>query len=363
MTRKNSESGFALLFVFAMAAIIAAMLYLSAPQAAFEAQRVREDILIERGEQYYRAIQLYVRKVGGYPSTLEQLENTNNVRFLRRRYKDPMTGKADWRLIHAGPGGFPDSLTRKPPAVNLNKDAKDNGQTTASSTSTPAPDAQKEPEETVPLSFALRRRWPGSKTPSGGNGAPGADLQMPGGGNQSGFPEGPEAGLTGQPGQTGFGTGNQGQAGGGALAVQPADPYGNPQQAQQAINNNAGQQPGGNNAALQAIINGLTGRSTQVGAGGLGGTQLTGGTGIAGVASKYKAIGIKSYNKHKKYNEWEFIYDPQQDLSSLSNTNTGPGYNPGPGMNTGSGTNTSFGTNTSSGMNPNPTPQPPQQPQ
>ncbi len=57
---------------------------------------------IHRGNQYVRAIQLYYRKVGHYPGNMEQLEKTNNMRFLRQRYVDPMTGKQDWRLIHVG---------------------------------------------------------------------------------------------------------------------------------------------------------------------------------------------------------------------------------------------------------------------
>jgi hypothetical protein len=42
-----------------------------------------------------------VKKTGRYPSRLEDLENTNNVRFLRKRYKDPVTGK-DFKLLHVG---------------------------------------------------------------------------------------------------------------------------------------------------------------------------------------------------------------------------------------------------------------------
>ena len=84
---------------------------------AFEAQRNQEDVLIARGEQYMRAIQLYVRKLKKYPTTIEDLESTNQVRFLRKRYNDPMTGKSEWRMIHMGPGGvFTDSLTHKPPS-------------------------------------------------------------------------------------------------------------------------------------------------------------------------------------------------------------------------------------------------------
>ncbi len=100
-----------------MAAIVSVMLYLELPRVAFEAQRGREELLIQRGEQYARAIKLYMRKFPGkYPASIEQLENTNNIRFLRRRYKDPMTGSDEWRIIHAGPGGIlTDSLVQKPP--------------------------------------------------------------------------------------------------------------------------------------------------------------------------------------------------------------------------------------------------------
>ena len=111
---KSGESGYALLLVFMMAAAVALMLYIELPRVAFEAQRNKEALLIERGEQYQRAIQLYFRRFKKYPASIEELESTNNIRFLRRRYADPLTGKTEWRLIHVGPGGvFTDSKTRK----------------------------------------------------------------------------------------------------------------------------------------------------------------------------------------------------------------------------------------------------------
>jgi hypothetical protein len=112
--RKPHESGYAILMVFLLAATIAIGMYAVAPRVAFESQRDKEQLLVDRGEQYKRAIQLYYRKFRKYPVKMEDLENTSNIRFLRKRYVDPMTGKDEWRLIHVGPGGqFLDSLTQK----------------------------------------------------------------------------------------------------------------------------------------------------------------------------------------------------------------------------------------------------------
>jgi hypothetical protein len=94
-----------LLFVLALSAILAITLYQQLPRAAFEAQREKESLLINHGEQYKRAIQLYVRKMGRYPAKMEDLDNTQNIRFLRKHYIDPMTGKDEWRLLHMGPNG------------------------------------------------------------------------------------------------------------------------------------------------------------------------------------------------------------------------------------------------------------------
>ncbi len=65
-----------------------------------------------------------MRKFNRYPPDFAALESTQNLRFLRRRYKDPMNGKKpdsdqdEWRIVHVGPGGvFTDSLV-----YNVKKD-------------------------------------------------------------------------------------------------------------------------------------------------------------------------------------------------------------------------------------------------
>jgi hypothetical protein len=109
--QRKSQSGFALLLIFLMAAAIGITLYAVMPAVVFEAERDKEELLVERGEQYSRAVQLYFRKFKQYPGRLEDLEDHNGIRSLRHRYVDPMSGKAEWRLIHVGPGGvFTDSL-------------------------------------------------------------------------------------------------------------------------------------------------------------------------------------------------------------------------------------------------------------
>lgn len=104
--RHSRERGSALLIVFLFAAIVAIMLYREMPIAVFEAKRQKEQMLIDRGNQYKRAVKLFYRKFGMYPASIQQLEDTNRMRFLRHRFKDPFTGKDDWRLLHMGPGGM-----------------------------------------------------------------------------------------------------------------------------------------------------------------------------------------------------------------------------------------------------------------
>ena len=65
----------------------------------FQIKRDREEELVHRGVQYSRAVKKFYRKFGRYPTKIEDLESTNTIRFLRKRYKDPITGKP-FKMLH-----------------------------------------------------------------------------------------------------------------------------------------------------------------------------------------------------------------------------------------------------------------------
>jgi hypothetical protein len=335
---KERESGFALLLVFAMAAIVCVMLYVELPRVAFEAQRTREETLIDRGEQYTRAIRLYMRKFPGkYPASIDQLESTNNMRFLRRRYKDPMTGSDEWRIIHAGPGGvLTDSLIQKPPEVK-----KDNqfGTSIGKDIGTPIGSSGETGSDASNVPSMVPRTRPSE--------AGGGQITMPGFGDQ-GQQEQPIAQDPGavQPGQpVQFQPGQPGQpspgaqvgtqpgflppipglpAGTGSIPSPPVPPSGiaPPAPAQ------SGQQAGtGTSASPGAgMIDRMLRQPAPQSAFGFSGQTI--GAGIAGVASKFEARGIKVYNDRTKYNEWEFVYDPRKDMANPMGPQ--PGLQPQP---------------------------------
>src|SRR5215468_4793608 len=101
---KRRDAGFslsALIFFMTAASVFIAA---SVPSYQMQAKRQMEEELIIRGEEYTRAIQKYQRRFAVYPSSVDQLVSTNSLRFLRRAYKDPITGK-EFRLITINPDG------------------------------------------------------------------------------------------------------------------------------------------------------------------------------------------------------------------------------------------------------------------
>jgi type II secretory pathway pseudopilin PulG len=92
-----------LIAVIVMVALVLIALSVAAPVVARDLRRDKEVESEHRAQQYVRAIRLYTKKgKGPYPASLETLEKSNNVRYLRKQYIDPLTGKADWRIIHVG---------------------------------------------------------------------------------------------------------------------------------------------------------------------------------------------------------------------------------------------------------------------
>src|SRR5881227_4155901 len=98
----QQQGGYVLLAILFALTLLIIGLAAAAPNAATALKRTKEDELVRRGQQYSLAIRRFYKKFGRYPSDIDQLENTNNIRFLRRRYLDPLTGKDDWTPIQFG---------------------------------------------------------------------------------------------------------------------------------------------------------------------------------------------------------------------------------------------------------------------
>ncbi|MGC1450519.1 MAG: hypothetical protein WA830_10815 [Candidatus Sulfotelmatobacter sp.] len=98
---RRSEAGYAMLTLLLTMALVAIFAGALVTSITFDIKRDREEEMVHRGVQYSRAIRAYYKKFGRYPSKMEDLESANNLRFLRKRYKDPLTGQ-DFKLLHFG---------------------------------------------------------------------------------------------------------------------------------------------------------------------------------------------------------------------------------------------------------------------
>jgi len=100
---RRGESGYVLLAVMLTLTLMLIALSIEAPRIVQQIKREKEEELVHRGRDYATAVKRFVHKNGGqYPTSVEQLENTNHIRFLRKKYKDPMTGEPDWKMVHVG---------------------------------------------------------------------------------------------------------------------------------------------------------------------------------------------------------------------------------------------------------------------
>src|ERR1035437_10717584 len=100
------QRGYIMITLMLALAMIAIALLTVLPEIGQQIKRDREEEMRRRGTAYMRAIQHYYKKYNSYPTSIAQLEDTNHLRFLRKRYTDPMnrdpkTGKErDFKILH-----------------------------------------------------------------------------------------------------------------------------------------------------------------------------------------------------------------------------------------------------------------------
>jgi hypothetical protein len=116
--RKRGERGYVLLVFLLTVSVLSVGLLAMVESVDFQIKRDQEEEFIHRGVEYSRAVRRYVKKFGHYPPSIDALENSGNLRFLRRRYKDPLT-KKDFKVLHYGdiPGLNPGNLAGGNPSI------------------------------------------------------------------------------------------------------------------------------------------------------------------------------------------------------------------------------------------------------
>ena len=105
---KCQENGYALLLIMFLVTVLLISTIAIAPNILTEGKREKEKEMIWRGKQYVRGVKLYYRKMGHFPTSIDDLTKpkTGSIRFMRQAYKDPMNTKdGSWRFIYVGAAG------------------------------------------------------------------------------------------------------------------------------------------------------------------------------------------------------------------------------------------------------------------
>jgi len=273
------DEGYMLLGLIVAIAILLLWLAVAATNEAFAIRRDREAETARRADQYVRAIRRYYIKFGHYPGSLEQLENTNNIRFLRRRWIDPLTGNTEWRTIPVGqnkttPRGFFGEPLAGLPTSGLGA-----------------------------LAGSLSAGMPGSPTAaSGGPGVATAGAANPTGASPGAFGSAiaPSTSILGSP---------------SSPATTPA----------------AGAASAGVGGNTPATTSGATTPGTPTGAASPAGGSAFGSTGAGAVTGAFMGVGtnatgnsILEVNGESTYQAWEFLYDPRvEQLRQKQQLNSG----------------------------------------
>jgi hypothetical protein len=302
--RRARQSGYAYFMVFFMITVMIIASQAVLRNMVVEGQREHEKEMIWRGNQYVRALRLFYRKTGHYPQTMDDLETgLPDLHFIRPEcLKDPMNRvDGSWRLIYTNASGQIIGSVRyatmqQMALMDLNggkipvPDQSASGTPSADQSGTSTPDTGASPN---PPSAA-------------GPGSP-AETQPPASGQ----------GLQNQqPPQTG-----PGSSSGASTAAGPSAP-------------GAGPLSGLSPSTLAAI-------AQLKPTGPVDGPVLGGFLAGVGGGNHYDGDSVKFYKGGKKYQQWEFIWNPLEDqaramqngLNSLQSQPGAPGQLPGqPGL-------------------------------
>jgi type II secretory pathway pseudopilin PulG len=131
---RSASGGFTYLTVLFIVAVITAGLALVGEVWDTAAKREKEAELLFIGNQYRQAItRFYLAGKNFYPRSLEDLlkdpRQPGTVRYLRRPYQDPFTGKPEWGIVKAPDGGIQGvySLSEEKPFKIANFKVRDAG--------------------------------------------------------------------------------------------------------------------------------------------------------------------------------------------------------------------------------------------
>jgi len=111
---RTAQRGFTYIGVLILVAIMGVLLSLAGRVWHTEAVRAREAQLLFVGDQYREAIRRYAEATPSgaarYPRALSDLlldaRKPEVERYLRRLYRDPITGSGEWGLVKAPDGGI-----------------------------------------------------------------------------------------------------------------------------------------------------------------------------------------------------------------------------------------------------------------
>ena len=271
VARRQRDGGYLLLAIMLMMALMVIAATVAAPRYVQQIKRDREEEMIRRGTQYARAIKKFYKKNGRYPASLDDLDK-GQIKFLRQRYKDPLTKDGKWKMLnYADIQTLLNTATPGTPAASMGTLGGNGsvGSSPFSSSSSPVGFTQsplQQQQQAQPLPGTINSGYP-SNSDQGGSNSEGSSNNFGGSATTS---------------SQGFSLGNN-----------------NNQSA-----NSGSNQPGGING------NQTSGSSSNNG-------QSFGGGAIVGVASLSKDPTIRIYNKKKTYDEWQFIYNPMMDQTNV----------------------------------------------